>query len=137
MSVNKIILIGNLCHDPSVKAFESGTKVATFSLATNERGYKLANGTEVPERTEFHNIVIWGKMAEVAEKYLKKGNQLYVEGKSRTRSYEDKNGGAKRYVNEVFVDNMQMLTPKNSNSNQTTSPQTDVPPPDETDDLPF
>lgn len=136
MSVNKIILLGNLCHDPSIKAFDSGSKVATFSLATNERGYKLANGTEVPERTEYHNIVIWGKMAEVAEKYLKKGDKLYIEGKSRTRSYEDRNGGAKRYVNEVYVETMEMLTPKSQHAAQTSEPQTDVPNPDE-DDLPF
>lgn len=136
MSVNKVILLGNLCHDPSIKAFDSGAKVATFSLATNERGYKKSDGTEVPERAEYHNIVIWGKMADVAEKYLKKGNKIYVEGKSRTRSYEDKNGGSKRYVNEVMVEKMEMLTPKGQQTTQPTGQQTDVPPP-ETDDLPF
>ena len=75
----------------------------------------MSNGTQVPERTEWHNLVLWRGLAETAEKYVHKGDKLYVEGKIRTRSYDDQNG-AKRYVTEIFVDNMEMLTPKGTGS---------------------
>jgi len=111
MSVNKVILLGNVGKDPEVRYLDSGIAVATLSLATSERGYTLANGTQVPERTEWHNLVLWRGLAETAEKYIHKGDKLYVEGKIRTRSYDDQSGN-KRYVTEIFVDNMEMLTPK-------------------------
>lgn len=111
MSVNKIILLGNVGKDPEVRYLDSGVAVATFSLATTDRAYTLANGTQVPERTEWHNLVLWRGLAETAEKYIHKGDKLYVEGKIRTRSYDDQTG-AKRYVTEVFVDVMEMLSPK-------------------------
>lgn len=111
MSVNKIILLGNVGKDPEVRYLDSGVAVATFSLATTDRGYTLANGTQVPERTEWHNLVLWRGLAETAEKYVHKGDKLYVEGKIRTRSYDDQ-AGAKRYVTEVFVDVMELLSPK-------------------------
>lgn len=114
MSVNKVILLGNVGKDPEVRYLDSGIAVATMSLATSERGYTLANGTQVPERTEWHNLVLWRGLAETAEKYIHKGDKLYVEGKIRTRSYDDQSG-AKRYVTEIFVDNMEMLTPKGTN----------------------
>lgn len=115
MSVNKIILLGNVGKDPEVRYLDSGVAVATMSLATSERGYTLANGTQVPERTEWHNLVLWRGLAETAEKYIHKGDKLYVEGKIRTRSYDDQ-AGAKRYVTEIFVENMEMLTPKGANA---------------------
>ena len=87
MSVNKVILLGNVGRDPEVRYLDSGVAVATFSLATTERGYTLQNGTQVPDRTEWHNIVLWRGLAETAEKYVHKGDKLYIEGKIRTRSY--------------------------------------------------
>ena len=91
MSVNKVILIGNVGRDPEVRYLDNGVAVATLTLATSERGYTLQNGTQVPERTEWHNVVLWRGLAEVAEKYVRKGDKLYVEGKIRTRSYDDQN----------------------------------------------
>ena len=111
MSVNKVILIGNVGKDPDVRYLDSGVAVATFSLATTERGYTLQNGTQVPDRTEWHNIVLWRGLAQTAEKYVHKGDKLYIEGKIRSRSYDDQNG-VKRSIVEIFVDNMEMLTPR-------------------------
>ena len=117
MSVNKVILIGNVGKDPDVRYLDNGVAVATFSLATTERGYTLQNGTQVPDRTEWHNIVLWRGLAQTAEKYVHKGDKLYIEGKIRSRSYDDQNG-VKRYVVEIYADNMEMLT-----SRSTTPPQ--------------
>lgn len=111
MSVNKVILIGNVGKDPDVRYLDNGVAVATFSLATTERGYTLQNGTQVPDRTEWHNIVLWRGLAQTAEKYVHKGDKLYIEGKIRSRSYDDQNG-IKRSIVEIFVDNMEMLTPR-------------------------
>lgn len=111
MSLNKVQLIGNVGKDPDVRYLDSGVAVATFPLATTDRAYTLVNGTQVPERTEWHNIVLWRGLAETAEKYVRKGDKLYIEGKIRTRSYDDQNG-IKRYVVEIFGDNMEMLTPR-------------------------
>ena len=115
MSVNKVILLGNVGQDPKVKYFDSGSAVATFSLATTDRAYTLANGTQVPERTEWHNIVASNRWAEIVDKYLHKGDKLYVEGKLMTRTYTDQ-AGATRYVTEVYVDYFEMLTPKSGSS---------------------
>ena len=115
MSVNKVILLGNVGQDPKVKYFDSGSAVATFSLATTDRAYTLANGTQVPERTEWHNIVASNRWAEIVDKYLHNGDKLYVEGKLRTRTYTDQ-AGATRYVTEVYVDYFEMLTPKSGSS---------------------
>lgn len=111
MSVNKVILIGNVGKDPEVRYFENGGAVANFSLATTERGYTAANGTQIPDRTDWHNIVLWRGLAEVAEKYVRKGSKLYIEGKIRTRSYDDPSGN-KRYVTEIWGENMEMLDRK-------------------------
>ena len=111
MSVNKVILIGNVGKDPDVRYLDSGVAVATFSLATTERGYTLQNGTRVPDRTEWHNIVLWRGLAQTAEKYVHKGDKLYIEGKIKSRSYDDQNG-VKRTIVEIFADNMEMLTPR-------------------------
>ncbi len=115
MSVNKVILIGNVGKDPEVRYLDSGVAVASLTLATSDRAYTLANGTQVPERTEWHNLVLWRGLAETAEKYVHKGDKLYVEGKIRTRSYDDQ-AGAKRYITEIFVDSMEMLTPRTGTS---------------------
>lgn len=111
MSVNKVILIGNVGRDPEVRYLDSGIAVASLPLATTDRAYTLANGTQVPERTEWHNLVLWRGLAETAENMCIKGSKLYVEGKIRTRSYDDQTG-AKRYVTEIFVDSMEMLSPR-------------------------
>lgn len=121
MSVNKVILIGNVGQDPKVTFFESGACVAQLSLATSERGYTLQNGTQVPERTEWHNLVFRNRLGEVVDKYVHKGDKLYVEGKIRTRSYDDQTG-AQRYVTEIFVDTMEMLTPKSDAPAYSTQP---------------
>lgn len=122
MSVNKVILIGNVGQDPRVKYFDTGSAVATFPLATTERGYTLQNGTQIPERTEWHNIVASNRLAEIVDKYVHKGDKLYLEGKIRTRSYSDQTG-ALRYVTEIYIDNMEMLSPKGSNSGAPASDQ--------------
>jgi len=154
MSVNKVILVGNVGKDPDVRHFENDGAVANFTLATTERGYTTRNGQEIPERTEWHNIVVWRGLAKVVESYVKKGTQIYIEGKLRTRSYDDKDGN-KRYITEVYADNLQLLGRRSDNqgssapsSNQIpSSPQSQpisTPPQnddflkeDETDDLPF
>ena len=111
MSVNKVILLGNVGKDPDVRYPQKGQCVASFTLATNEPGYTTSNGTQIPARTEWHNLVLWGKNAEIAERFVKKGMRLYVEGKLRTRSWEDKNNIV-RYVTEVYVDYFEMLSQK-------------------------
>jgi len=105
--VNKVILIGNLGKDPEVRHLESGVMVANFTLATTE-SYKDRNTGERRQVTEWHNIVLWRGLAEIAENYLKKGNQIYLEGKLRTRSWTDQDGNT-RYTTEVIADNMTML----------------------------
>ncbi len=122
MSVNKVILIGNVGRDPEVRYLDSGIAVASLPLATTDRAYTLANGTQVPERTECHNLVLWRGLAETAEKYVHKGDKLYVEGKIRTRSYDDQTG-AKRYVTEIFVDSMEMLSPRGTVAPGAAAPQ--------------
>ena len=112
--VNKVILIGNLGKDPEVRHLENGTAVANFSMATSE-SYKDRNSGERKTITEWHNIVLWRGLAEVAEKYLKKGDQVYIEGKLKTRSWEDKDGNT-RYTTEVVGDNMTMLSSRGSSS---------------------
>ena len=108
MSINKVNLIGNVGRDPEIRYTAPGQAVASFSLATTERGYTAANGTQVPDRTEWHSIVMWGKNAEIAERYIRKGSQLYIEGKLRTRTWEDKNQ-IKRQVTEIYVDTFDFL----------------------------
>ena len=105
-SLNKVMLIGNLGKDPEVRAIPSGVKVANFSIATTE-SYTDKNNQKV-DKTEWHNIVMWRGLAEVAEKYLKKGNQVFIEGKLTTRSWDDQNG-QKKYMTEIVADNMVML----------------------------
>ncbi|MBR5249884.1 MAG: single-stranded DNA-binding protein [Bacteroidales bacterium] len=145
MSLNKVMLIGNLGRDPEVRHLESGTVNATFTLATSER-YRDRTTGETKEQTEWHNIVCWRQLAEFSENYLKKGTQIFVEGKLRSRSYTDQNGNV-RYVTEIVADSIQLLGRKSDNSAQTQQPvrpvqtaqpaQSVQPIVDEGDDLPF
>jgi single-strand DNA-binding protein len=111
-SVNKVILIGNLGKDPEVRHLEGGVAVARFPIATSET-FKDKNG-ERQERTEWHNIVLWRGLAEVAEKYLRKGQSVFIEGKIRTSNYQDKDGN-QRYSTEIVADNMTMLGGRSDN----------------------
>lgn len=115
MSVNKVILVGHVGKDPEIRHLDSGVAVANFSLATSE-SYVAKNGDKVTT-TEWHNIVLWRGLAEVAEKYVTKGKQLYIEGRIRTRTYDDKDGN-KRYITEIYGDVMQMLGTKGDSQNQ-------------------
>ena len=137
--VNKVILIGNLGKDPEVRSLEGGAKVANFPIATTE-SYKDKSGNNV-DQTEWHNIVVWRGLADVADKYLKKGMPIYVEGKIRTRSWDDKEGH-KRYTTEIVADNLIMLGKKDDNqsggSNNYSAESTAIPAANNTtDDLPF
>lgn len=113
--INKAILVGNLGRDPEVRTLESGASVAQFTLATSD-SYKNKNGERV-ENTEWHNIVVWRGLAEVAGKYLKKGSKVYIEGKITSRSWDDKETGQKRYITEIVADNMVMLDSKGGDNN--------------------
>ncbi|HZI57480.1 MAG TPA: single-stranded DNA-binding protein [Verrucomicrobiae bacterium] len=106
-SVNKVILVGNLGKDPEVKYTPSGTPVAKFSLATNER-YKDKGG-EWQDRTEWHNIVAWQRLAEIVGEYVKKGSKIYIEGRLQTSSWEDKQSGEKKYRTEVVASDLVLL----------------------------
>ncbi|MAO33730.1 MAG: single-stranded DNA-binding protein [Flavobacteriales bacterium] len=129
--INKVILVGNLGKDPEVRHLDNGVAVANFSLATTEN-YKNKEGERVSQ-TEWHNIVLWRGLAEVAEKYLKKGANIYIEGKIRTRKWEDKDG-ITRYSTEILGDNMTMLGGKSSLENKTEQTSESE---DPQDDLPF
>lgn len=131
--VNKVILIGNLGKDPEVRHLEGGTTVANFPMATTET-YKDKNGNR-NEQTEWHNIVVWRGLAEVAEKYLKKGMTIYIEGKLRTRSWDDKEGH-KRYTTEIVGDSFTILSKKESSSSSQSQQSNDVSS-GTGDDLPF
>lgn len=137
--INKVILVGNLGKDPEVRTLESGAKVANFTLATSE-SYKNRDGQRVTQ-TEWHNVVLWRGLAEIAEKFLSKGNQVYIEGKIRTRAWDDKDGN-KRYTTEILGDNLTMLGGRRDETMAEPdqpagqdAPEADVN--DEKDDLPF
>ena len=132
--VNKVILVGNLGKDPEVRHLEGGAAVANFSIATSE-SYKDKSGQRI-EQTEWHNIVVWRGLAEVAEKYLKKGMTIYIEGKLRTRSWDDKDGH-KRYTTEIVGDTFTILS-KKENSGQASGNDDGISAGPKTgDDLPF
>jgi len=111
MGINKVILVGNVGKDPEIKHLDKGVSVARFSLATSET-YKDKDNKKVTN-TEWHNIVLWRGLAEVAEKYVKKGSPLYIEGKIRSRTWDDKDG-KKHYATEIVADTMQLLGSKQS-----------------------
>ena len=141
--VNKVILIGNVGKDPEIRQFDTGKSLARFSLATSDQ-YKNRNQERVTE-TEWHNIVAWSPQAEVVEKYIKKGTKLYIEGKIKSRSYEDE-AGAKKYFTEIVVRSLQMLDSKRTDDQGSQYPSGDnlpkdteapLPSTDEAEDLPF
>lgn len=139
--VNKVILLGNLGKDPEIRHLENGRAVTNFTLATSET-YKNRDGNRVTN-TEWHNVVLWTPLAEIAEKYLKKGSQVYIEGKLTTRSYDDKDGN-KKYVTEVVGREMTLLGSRPDGGNGTAGEeapkaeaQNTMPDPTDLDDLPF
>lgn len=147
MSVNKAILVGNVGKDPEIRHLEGGISVARFTLATSET-YKNKTG-EMVTNTEWHNIVAWRQLADVAEKFIKKGKQIYVEGKITNRQYDDKDGN-KRYFTEIVADNIRLLGRKEDNDGSrengtqryaaespSHSPAEEAIQPAESDDLPF
>ena len=119
-SLNRVMLIGNLGKDPELRYTTSGTAIATFSLATNE-SWKDQDGN-LQERTEWHNIVAWKKLAEICGEWLKKGKKIYIEGRIQTRSYDDKNTGTKKYITEIVADNMIMLDSKGAAEGGSSAP---------------
>jgi len=130
--MNKIMLIGNVGKEPDVRYYDTDQAVVTFPLATTERGYKLPNGTQVPDRTDWHNIVLWRGLAKVAEKYIHKGDKLYIEGKMQYRTYNDQKGQS-RFIAEVIGESLELLSAKTqTNSGETTQNTTET-----TDDNPF
>lgn len=107
--MNKVMLIGNVGKEPEVRYVDHGVAVARLPLATTERGYVLQNGTQVPDRTDWHYVILWRKLAEVVEKYVHKGDKLYIEGRIRYTSYSDKHG-VKHNATEIWAENMEMLS---------------------------
>lgn len=135
--VNKVILIGNLGKDPDLRYTPNGQSVASFPLATSSR-WKDKND-EWQDKTEWHNIVIWGRQAEVCNEYLKKGSPVYIEGRIQYRSYEDKDGN-KRYVTEIVAQQMRLLGRKGEEAPEEPKESTEeetIPEPEEGEDLPF
>lgn len=138
--LNKAQVIGHLGQDPKITQARNGV-IASFSVATTEKGYTTRDGVQVPERTEWHNIVCFGRIAEVVQAYLKKGSKVFVEGKMRTRSYDDKNG-VKRTIMEINAELLEMLDNKPTTPQQRQAYQPQQPQPTEQqkkadDDLPF
>lgn len=114
MDLNKAMIIGRLTNDPQMRSTQTGQNVASFSLATNRKWNDKATGQQ-REDTQFHNIVVWGKLAEICNQYLKKGNQVYIEGRLQTQSWDDQATGQKKYRTEIVAENMIMLGSKNDN----------------------
>lgn len=115
--MNKVMLIGNVGMEPEVRYVDAGVAVARVRLATTEKGYTLQNGTQVPDRTDWHTVILWRRLAEIVEQYVHKGDKLYIEGRLRYTSYDNKQG-QKQFVTEVWADNMEMLTPRPSTPSQ-------------------
>lgn len=147
-SVNKVILVGNLGKDPEVRYTPSGAAVANFSIATTDKWTNKQTG-KPEERTEWHRIVVWGKLAELCKEYLSKGRAVYVEGRLQTRSWDDKDGN-KKYTTEIIANTVQFLggrggaqdsgstgTPSGGSSGGSTEESSGPPPFDDSDDIPF
>lgn len=114
--MNKAMLIGNVGAEPEVRYYEADQSVATLRLATTEKGYTLPNGTRVPDRTDWHNLVFYRRLAKVVEHYVHKGDKIYVDGRLQYRQYDDKRG-IQRTIAEIIVDNLELLTPKTVSQN--------------------
>ena len=121
-SLNKVILMGNLGKDPETRTLESGAVMCRFSIATTET-YKNSKSGERTSHTEWHNITMWRGLAEIADKYLHKGDKVLIEGKIRTRSWEDKESGQTRYSTEILADQMQMMGSNKKQENQKNTDQ--------------
>ena len=117
MSVNRVTLVGHVGVEPDIRYLETGVCVAQVRLATTERAYTLQNGTQVPERTEWHTVIFWGKQGEIVESYVHKGDKLFVEGKLQYRSYDDKQG-IHRTVVEIMANTLELLSHKGVQGNQ-------------------
>jgi len=115
--MNKVMLIGNVGKEPEVRYVDAGVAVARISLATSERGYTLQNGTQVPDRTDWHTVLLWKRLAEIAEQYVHKGDKIYVEGRLRYTSYDDKQGRRHERA-EIWGENLELLTPKSASNNE-------------------
>ena len=111
--MNKVMLIGNVGQEPEIRYVDSDVAVARLSLATSERGYTLQNGTQVPDRTDWHTVILWRKLAKIVEECVQKGDKLYIEGRIRYVSFNDKQG-VKRMATEIWAENMEMLSPRKS-----------------------
>ena len=111
--MNKVILIGNVGLEPEVRYYDADQAVARIRLATTEKGYTLPNGTQVPDRTDWHTVLLWKGLAKIAERYVHKGDKICVEGRIRYRS-EDTQKGERRYVTEIYADSMELLTPRSA-----------------------
>lgn len=120
MSLNKVMLIGNVGADPEVRYIDSGVCTARVRLATSTPGYTLPGGTQVPEQTEWHTVLLWRRTAEIAERYVHKGDKLYVEGQLRTRNYTDKQGRT-HYMTEVWGERLELLTQRQRSAETTTT----------------
>lgn len=136
MSVNKVILLGYTGKNPDVKYFDNGGCIATLSLATTKKGFTTKEGKQIPDRTEWHNLILQNGLAKIAEKHIIKGDKIYIEGELRTRSYDDAHN-VKRYITEIIVDNLEMLTPKATQTQSLPNNVNNAPAPDIDDDLPF
>lgn len=135
--MNKVMLIGNVGKDPDVHYYDADQAVARVSLATTERGYTLKNGTQVPDHTDWHSLVFYRQMAKIVEQYVHKGDRLYVEGRLRYSTYDDKQG-RRHYVTEIMVDNMEMLSPRqNADEKPQQASETPSPEPRTDTGLPF
>ena len=134
--MNKVMLIGNVGKDPDVRYFEADQAVAQLSLATTERGYTLQNGTQVPDHTDWHNVIFYRNLAKIVEKYVHKGDKLYVEGRIRYRSYDD-HRGVRKYITEILAENMELLTPKSVSPNHDTSQEQPSRQKQQDEELPF
>ena len=109
--MNKVMLIGNVGKEPDIHYYDADQAAAKITLATTERGYTLKNGTQVPDRTDWHNLVFYRQLAKIVEQFVHKGDKLYVEGRLRYNTYDDKLG-KRHFVTEIMVENMELLTPK-------------------------
>ncbi len=134
--MNKVMLIGNVGKEPVIRYYDHDQAVATLSLATTERGYTLQNGTQVPDRTDWHNIVLYRGLAKIVEKYVHKGDKLYVEGRIHYRTYDDQKG-IRHYVTEVYADNMELLSPKPAQPAAQDQAKSAVASPEDNNDAPF
>lgn len=142
--MNKVMLIGNVGREPEVRYYDADQAVAQVILATTERGYTLQNGTQVPEHTDWHTVLLYRRLAKIVERYVHKGDKIYVEGRIRYRNYDDQRG-MKRNVTEILAENLELLTPKPATNTQQPasnvqqpSPNTQQPSPvADNSDIPF